>query len=38
MKALTQKGIFDVGMKLLKKPFQLDDLCQEVRETLNAHH
>ena len=36
--ALTQKGIFDVGMKLLKKPFQLDDLCQEVRETLNAHH
>jgi signal transduction histidine kinase/ActR/RegA family two-component response regulator len=33
---LTQKGILDDGLKLLKKPFQLDVLTKLVRELLDA--
>ena len=33
---LTQQGILDDGLKLLKKPFQLDVLTKLVRELLDA--
>jgi signal transduction histidine kinase len=33
---LTQQGILDDGLKLLKKPFQLDALAMLVRELLDA--
>ncbi|MGY8803313.1 MAG: response regulator, partial [bacterium] len=33
---LTQKGILDDGLKLLKKPFQLDVLTKLIRELLDA--
>lgn len=34
--ALTQRGILDADVMLLKKPFQLDVLVQEVRAILDA--
>ena len=33
---LTQQGILDDGLKLLKKPFQLDVLTKLIRELLDA--